>query len=169
MQTVRILFLTALTLLATVGYSSTPNTSSTDTSSTDIVTTLAELLTGHEIIGTSAEDLANNARVFLWELQRPGVLSTCVLLRMDNAISTENLDRDTAVLFLADLVDGTESISECDAAALKDAETQLTALGFDLPEVGELTTQGTFDASELLSDAKNQRGKLQRAFERNNR
>ena len=164
MQTVRTLFLAALTLLATVAYSSAPNTASTD-----MVTALAELLTGHEIVGTSAEDLANNSRVFLWELQRPGILSTCVLLRMDNAISTESLDKDTAVLFLADLVDGTESISECDAAALEGAEAQLITLGFDLPKVGELTTQGTFDASELLSEAKRQRGALQRAFERNNR
>ena len=165
---IHILFLAALTALPSFGLVSMMGTSANaDNPSTELVLTLAEMLSGQEVDG-GAGSSADNARLFLWDVQRPGVLSTCVFNRMDSAVKSATLDRDTAVLFLADLVDGTDSLTSCDAAEVAKAEAQLKALGLDL-STGGLTTQGTFSADDLLSEAKDQRGRLKNAFERNNR
>ena len=162
------ILIAALTMLPAFGYVGTANTNNFDKNpSTELVLSLAEMLSGEEAQG-GADD-ASSARLFLWDMQRPGVLSTCVFLRMDEAVGNATLDRDTAVLFLADLVDGTDSLTACDAAEVMKAEAQLEALGIDLSTATGLTTQGTFDADTLLSEAKDQRGKLKNAFERNNR
>ncbi len=160
MHLAKCVFIAALALLASASFASADP-------STHMVMTMAELLTGHEVAGTTAEEERNNARVFLWEMQRPGVLSTCVLLRMEDAIGSATLDRDTAVLFLADLVDGTDSLDVCDAAAVASAETQLEALGLTLPGEGDLKAQSVSDVDTFLTEAKNHSGSLRRAFERN--
>ncbi len=163
------LFIAALTMLPAFGYVGMNNSSvnQNDNPSTEMVLTLAEMLSGEEVDGGAQSD-ADNARLFLWEMQRPGVLSTCVFNLMDDAVESATLNRETAVLFLADLVDGTDSLTSCDATALANAEAQLQALGLDLSTAG-LTTQGMFNTDTLLSEAKDQRGRLKNAFERNNR
>ena len=157
-------FIVALTLLVAAGLGSAQATP--DNPSTHAVFTLAEMLTGHEVGGATAEERANSAQLFLWEMQRPGVLSLCVFLRMEDAVSSATLDQDTAVLFLADLVDGTDSVAQCDAAAVRNAEGQLEALGLTLPG-GELRAQSVSGVDMLLSEAKDHSGRLRRAFERN--
>ena len=164
---IQALFIAALTMLPAFSYVGSTNANvQNDNPSTELVLSLAEMLSGEEVEG-GADD-ASSARLFLWDMQRPGVISTCVFLRMDEAVESATLDRDTAVLFLADLIDGTDSLTSCDAAEVAKAEAQLEVLGIDLSTTG-LTTQGTFGVDTLLSEAKNQRGKLQNAFERNNR
>lgn len=165
---IHILFVAALTALPSLGFVSMMSTNvNASNPSTELVLTLAEMLSGREVDG-GAQSSADNARLFLWDVQRPGILSNCVFLRMDDAVESATLDRDTAVLFLADLVDGTDSLSSCDAAEVAKAEAQLEALGLDL-STGSLTAQSTFSADDLLSEAKDQRGRLKNAFERNNR
>ena len=159
------IFLAALTMLPTFGYISLD---AADNPSTKTVLALAAMLSGYEVSDDNMSD-AERAKLFLWEMQRPGVLSNCVFLRMESAVEDATLGRDTAVLFLADLVDGTDSLTACDAAAVADAEAQLSALGLELPATGDLTTQSTFDVDSLLSEANSQRRRLQNAFERNNR
>lgn len=164
---IQTLFIAALTMLPAFSSVGTANTNNlNDNPSTELVLSLAEVLSGEEVKG-GADD-ASSARLFLWDMQRPGVLSSCVFLRMDEAVESATLERETAVLFLADLVDGTDSLTSCDAAEVTQAEAQLEALGLDLSTTS-LTTQGTFSADNLLSEAKDQRGRLQNAFERNNR
>ena len=150
-------------LLMTVGFVSAKDPSTT------MIMTMAEMLTGHEISGATAAERQDGSRLFLWEMGRPGVLSPCTLLRMEEAVEGSSLDRDTAVLFLADLVDGTDSLAVCDAAAVEDAEVLLESLGLDLPVTGELSTQSAFGVDGLLSEAQRQSGRLRSAFERNNR
>ena len=164
---IQTLFVAALTMLPAFGYVGASTSNLNDNPSTEMVLNLAEMLSGEEAQG-GADD-ASSARLFLWDMQRPGVLSSCVFLRMDEAVESATLDRDTAVLFLADLVDGTDSLTSCDAAEVAKAEAQLRALGLELPAANALTTQGTFDAEGLLSEAKDQRSRLKNAFERNNR
>ena len=142
-------------LLITVGFASAKDPSTT------MIMTMAEMLTGHEISGATAAERQDGSRVFLWEMGRPGVLSPCTLLRMEEAVASEALDRDTAVLFLADLVDGTDSLAECDAAAVEEAEGLLESLGLDLPERGELSAQSAFNADDvdgLLNEAQGHSG-----------
>ncbi len=166
---IQTLFIAALTMLPAFGYIGSTNASTlNDNPSTEMVLTLAEMLSGREVDG-GADTQADNARIFLWEMQRPGVLSSCVFLRMDDAVENATLDRETAVLFLADLVDGTDSLTSCGAAEVATAEAHLEALGLELPAADALTTQGTFDVDSLLGEAKDQRGSLKNAFERNNR
>ena len=154
-------FITALTLLASVGFAS-PDPS------THMIMTMAEMLTGREISGATAAERQDGSRVFLWEMGRPGVLSPCTLLRMEEAVASETLDRDTAVLFLSDLVDGADSLAVCDAAAVEEAERLLESLGLSLSERGELSAQSAFDVDGLLSEAQGHSGRLRSAFERNN-
>ena len=155
------LALTAALLVFSVGYARSNNPGA------DLVLALGETLELYQPASASSPDDANNARLLLWELQQPGTLSTCTFLLMEDAVNTGRLTRDAAVFFLADLTDGTDSLTECDASTLGGAEAQLTALSIDVPGTPGATLTSA-EVSQMLRSVKGDARSLQSTYARNN-
>ena len=155
------LALTAALLVFSSGYARSNNPGA------DLVLALGETLELYQPASAASPDDANNARLLLWELQQPGTLSTCTFLLMEDAVSTGRLTRDAAVLFLADLTDGTDSLTDCDADALRGAEAQLATLGIEVPGTSGATLTSA-EVSGLLRSVKSDARGLQSTYARNN-